>query len=63
MKQRVVLVNKKSRRASTRKKHMWRDFEKRDINPSILRYEHPSVRANRKGKTGKRLIVKIKGKI
>jgi hypothetical protein len=63
MKQRVVLVNKKSNRASTRKKHMWRDFEKRDVNPSVLRYEYPSFRSSRKGKTGKRLIIKIKGKI
>ena len=63
MKHRVVLVNRKNRRASTRKKHMWRDFEKRDVNPSIIRYEHPSVRANRRGKEGKMLIIKVRGKI
>ncbi|MBN1431149.1 MAG: hypothetical protein JW931_00070 [Methanomicrobiaceae archaeon] len=62
MKRRVVLVNKKNKRASARKKHMWRDYEKKDINPSILRYEHPTIHASRKGKTGKRLVVKIKGK-
>lgn len=63
MKQRVVLVNKKNKRASTRKKHMWSDFEKRDVNNSVIRYEHPSIRAKRLGKSGKRLVVKIKGKI
>ncbi|ADN36138.1 hypothetical protein Mpet_1378 [Methanolacinia petrolearia DSM 11571] len=63
MKQRVVLVNKKNNRASTRKKHMWRDYEKKDINPSILRYDYPSFRAKVKGKAGKRLLIKIKGKI
>ena len=39
------------------------DYEKRNINSSIIRYEYPSFRASRKGKTGKRLIIKIKGKI
>ena len=63
MKHRVVLINKKKNRVSTRKKHMWMDYEKRDINPSVLRYEHPSIRANRRGKAGKKLIIKIKGKI
>lgn len=63
MTRRVVLVNKKNKRASTRKKHMWRDYEKKDINPSILRYENPNIRANRRGKKGKRLIIKTKGKI
>jgi hypothetical protein len=63
MNHRVVLINKKKNRVSTRKKHMWMDYEKRDVNPSVLRYEHPSIRANRRGKTGKKLIIKIKGKI
>ncbi len=63
MKRRIVLVNKKNKRASARKKHMWRDYEKKDINPSILRYEYPRIRANRRGKIGKKLIIKTKGKI
>lgn len=63
MKQRVVLVNKKNKRASTRKKHMWRDYEKRDINSSDIKYNHPSIRSSRKGKKGKRLVVTIRGRI